>query len=654
MSIPSASSPPSQERLRHAVERGLAHLVARQQPDGAWRGDYGGPLFLLPMYVAACHIAGHDIPPDRRTGMVHHFESVQAPDGSLGLHPEAPGAMFTTALGYVALRLLGADPGAPLLERMRHWIRANGTPLAAASWGKFVLALLNLYDYDGLNPLLPELWLLPTSAPVHPGRLWCHCRQVYLPMAYLYGRRARAPETELIRQLRAELYARPYAEIRFRDHRDTLAPSDSLLPVSSLLGWANRAMGCYEGRHSARLRARAEALLLEHIDFEDRATSFIRLGPVNAVLNTIVHHFRDDRPRRDLVDRSFACLDGYLSQDARAVAMNGYNSTALWDTAFAAQTILATPLAAQHASALGRAYDYLRDNQILEDLPSYQRFHRHSSRGGWPFSDRRHGWPISDCTAEGLLSALRLEPWIREPMAAARLEDAARLLLSLQNDDGGWATYERQRGPTWLERLNPSQVFGKIMVDYSYVECTSACLAGLTAARERFTGALCGAVDQAILRGEAFLRAAQRNDGGFEGSWAVCFTYGTWFGVRGLRAAGATSSDAAIRNACSFLLSHQRSDGGWGESYRSCIERRYVQHSEGHAVNTAWALLALGLGAQAEHPRALNGVQFLLDRQQADGSWPRQSLVGVFNRTALIDYDNYRRYFPIWALAGYL
>ena len=41
----------------------------------------------------------------------------------------------------------------------------------------------------------------------------------------------------------------------------------------------------------------------------------------------------------------------------------------------------------------------------------------------------------------------------------------------------------------------------------------------------------------------------------------------------------------------------------------------------------------------------------LLKRQAADGSWPRESMVGVFNRTCLINYDNYRHYFPLWAVA---
>lgn len=55
------------------------------------------------------------------------------------------------------------------------------------------------------------------------------------------------------------------------------------------------------------------------------------------------------------------------------------------------------------------------------------------------------------------------------------------------------------------------------------------------------------------------------------GSWGVCFTYGTWFGVKGLVAAGKNFNNcSSIRKACDFLLSKQLPSGGWGESYLSC------------------------------------------------------------------------------------
>lgn len=55
------------------------------------------------------------------------------------------------------------------------------------------------------------------------------------------------------------------------------------------------------------------------------------------------------------------------------------------------------------------------------------------------------------------------------------------------------------------------------------------------------------------------------------GSWGVCYTYGTWFGIKGLVAGGRTYHNTYnIRRACDFLLSKQLDSGGWGESYLSC------------------------------------------------------------------------------------
>jgi squalene/oxidosqualene cyclase-like protein len=647
-----------------AIERGCRKLVALQRADGSWRGDYGGPMFLLPMYVAACRLARRPIPEARRADMVRYLRSAQQPDGSIGLHVEAGGSMFTSALGYVALRMLGVGRDDPDAARLRRWIGEHGGALGSASWGKFVLALLNLYDYEGLHPVQPELWLLPSALPFHPSRLWCHCRQVYLPMAWLYGRRARGPEDELVRELRAELYPRRYDEIRFRDERDTLAPGDRYVAPSGLLAAVNRALGLYERAEqlAARLglptpRARSLARVLDHIAYEDRVTSFIRIGPVNAALNTIVHVFRAEAGEpgaREEVARSFETLDRYLEPGHDGTKMNGYNSCALWDTAFAVQALLASPCAHEHRAAIERAHDYIRDNQVIEDVPERERYYRHASRGGWPFSDRAHGWPITDCTSEGLKCALALERAVAQPVPEPLLEDAVRLLLSFQNEDGGWATYELQRGPAWLERLNPSQVFGDIMVDYSYVECTSACVQALVAARARFPGRFDAAIDDAVRRGECFLRERQRGDGSWEGSWGVCFSYGTWFAVAGLLAAGATPADTAIARACWFLGDRQLADGGWGEDGSSCAKRRWVQLDAGHGVNTAWALHTLVRARRAASEPARRGARFLVDLQESDGDWPRQRISGVFNKTALINYENYRRYFPIWALSAYL
>jgi achilleol B synthase len=54
------------------------------------------------------------------------------------------------------------------------------------------------------------------------------------------------------------------------------------------------------------------------------------------------------------------------------------------------------------------------------------------------------------------------------------------------------------------------------------------------------------------------------------GTWGICFTYGTFFGVKGLIASGRTyENSTSLRKACNFLLSKQLSTGGWGETFLS-------------------------------------------------------------------------------------
>ncbi len=79
-----------------------------------------------------------------------------------------------------------------------------------------------------------------------------------------------------------------------------------------------------------------------------------------------------------------------------------------------------------------------------------------------------------------------------------------------------------------------------------------------------------------------------------------------------------------------------------------------MQHPESQAVNTAWALMALTRAGHRRSGAAHRAAQFLAARQLPDGDWPREAMVGVFNKTTLINYENYRRTFPVWALSLYL
>jgi len=642
--------------ITDAIDKGFAYLASVQSEDGALKGDYGGPLFLLPGYVFAHYATQTPLPDDTKRRLIAYIGSVQNPDGGFGLHIESKSYVFTTTIQYVALRLMGVPASDPVATKARNWLHAqDGAALGIPSWGKLWLAVLRLYSYEGMNPLLPELWAAPTWLPMHPSRMWCHSRVVYLPMSYLYGRKWSVPDAPVLADIRTEIFNERYSRINWKKARDFTAASDRYAPKSPLLTIANLALNAFEKVVPKSWREQALEFTLGHIKHESETTSFIDIGPVNKVLDTIASYAAD--PTSEHTKKCIAALPQYLFDGEDGVKMQGYNSSELWDTAFMVEALAATGRINQHLELAQKAFRFIDDNQVREDVPEREKYYRDPSKGGWPFSNKPHGWPIVDCTAEGLKAVIALEQHVKNPLGLDRLRDSVDLLLFWQNDDdGGWATYEKRRGSKLLELINPSDVFGDIMVDYSYVELSSSAMQGLVAARDRF-GAELGAerlerIDSALHRGEAFLRNVQRTDGSFEGSWAVCFTYGAWFGITGLRALGVIPDDLAIAKAVAFLLSKQNEDGGWGESYLSSHTREYVQHADGsQIVMTAWALLALiNSGSEDARPAIARGVQLLLAKQLPDGDWPKEGISGVFSRSCMIHYRFYRNYFPLWAL----
>lgn len=653
---------PEPESLSTAAAAGAARAVAclhgRQREDH-WPSDYGGPQFLLPGLVIAHHITGTELGAARTAGMVTYLRNTQNDDGGYGLHVEGPSTTLGTGLNYVALRLLGVSPDDPDAARARACLHRLGGAEGIPTWGKFWYAVLGLYSYEGLLPMLPEIWLLPRAIPMHPGNLWCHTRAVFLPMSFIYGHGWVGPITEVVEALREEVFLTPYDEIDWSALRSQVAEGDIYTPHTRWLDALNGVLLRYQRFAPSALRRRALRFVGDLIHHEDESTGYLTIGPVSKALHMVAAHFEE--PGSAAFRRHVERVEDYVWDGHDGTKMQGYNGSQFWDVAFAMQALLECD-AIEGAKAplleetLQASHRFLDANQVRENVERHAHYFRDATRGSWPFSTAEQAWSVSDCTAEGLKVAVAMQDRAASPLTPRRLEEAADVLLESQNADGGWSEYEKARGTSLLEKFNVAEVFGDIMIAYSYVECTSACIQGLLAFRERFPGSRDSEIARAVEEGVAFIRSKQKSDGGFYGGWGVCFTYGTWFAIEGLLAADVSAEDPAIERAKRFILRHQRDDGAWGEDFSSCVEHRYVQHEDGQVVQTAWAMLGL-LAAAPTDPEVLRavgrGAEFLLASQRADGGWDREALSGVFNRNCAINYDNYRFVMPLWALSRY-
>ncbi|XP_059456399.1 cycloartenol synthase-like [Corylus avellana] len=217
------------------LQRAINFYSTIQADDGHWPGDYGGPMFLIPGLVITLSITGTlnvVLSKEHQCEICRYLYNHQNEDGGWGLHIEGPSTMFGTVLNYVTLRLLGEpEDGLGAVEKARKWILDHGGATAITSWGKMWLSVLGVYEWSGNNPLPPEVWLCPYLLPFHPGRMWCHCRMVYLPMSYLYGKRFVGPITSTIQSLRKELYTGPYREIDWNKARNDCAKERNWYPI---------------------------------------------------------------------------------------------------------------------------------------------------------------------------------------------------------------------------------------------------------------------------------------------------------------------------------------------------------------------------------------------------------------------------------------
>ncbi len=649
---------PTERNLKSLAEeafrRGSLYFSAIQEPDGHWAGDYGGPHFLLPGLVIASYVTGSEFTEPQRLLMKRYMLNHQNSDGGWGLHIEGTSTMFGTVMQYTALRILGMQADDEPMIRARCWIQERGGAVSVPSWGKFYLSVLGAFEYEGCNTLIPELWLLPRSWALHPGNYWCHTRMVYLPMSYCYGHRVRGEITPLVKELRRELYTETYENIRWKNHRFHVHETDAYVKPNRLLKGLYAALNVYEKFHMKTLRNKALEFVWDYVHAEDDHTNYINIGPVNQVINSLAVWHRKGAASEEFKKHVERWID-YLWVAEDGMKMNGYNGSQLWDTAFGAQAICEGGGEKTVPEALRKAYDFIDYTQVKEEVRNHKYFFRHDSVGGWPFSTNAHGWPITDCTAEGLSSVIALhEAGIgNHTVNFDRLRQAADLILSFQNPDGGWASYELQRAGKWLEFMNPAEVFGDIMADYPYVECSSACIRALCEFRHHYPDYRRTEIDRAVNKGVRFIKSKQRPDGSWLGSWAVCFTYAGWFGLTALAVAGQADSPEA-KKGCEFLLSKQNPDGSWGESYLSSVQKEYIPHREGQVINTAWALLGIMVCGYRDHEAVEKGIRFLTRMQQTDGDWPQQSISGVFNFNCMISYSNYRNIFPLWALGRYI
>ncbi|CAG8678353.1 8111_t:CDS:2, partial [Racocetra fulgida] len=336
-----------------------------------------------------------------------------------------------------------------------HWAGEYGGPM-------FLIPGLIITMYITHIPI-PESWrieiiryVVNKANPVD-GRFWVHTRAVYLPMGYCYGRRITAEVTPLIEQLRQELYVQPFETINWSKARNNIAEIDLYAPHTKILKFCNFILNIYEKLPNfLGIRDISLQESYELIKYEDENTDFLDIAPEGPDSKA----FKLAKER--LID--YMWYKNLSSLSPEGMMMSGTNGTQVWDTALTALAVIETD-----------------DAQIKKNHNDNERCYRDKTLGAWGFSTRDQGYNVSDCSSLAYLFLIcgKKISYTPDLVSKERFCKTVDILLSMQNTDGGFASYERTRGPKILEWLNPAEVFGNIMIEYSYPECTACVLTAL-------------------------------------------------------------------------------------------------------------------------------------------------------------------------------
>jgi len=212
--------------------------------------------------------------------------------------------------------------------------------------------------------------------------------------------------------------------------------------------------------------------------------------------------------------------------------------------------------------------------------------------GGWPFSGLPGGNLPSDADDTALAALALLKSGVDKEHAA--IGKSLAWLKDHQSENGGWGTYIPGTG------------------DVSCVSITSHVIEACLVADE-----LHDEVEKAI----AWLKESISVSGYWDDLWLARNTYGTAAAIAALVKSGHADWDE-VKRGMRWLQEVQNSDGGWGED----MEGNKTQST---TEQTAWSAYALLLAEETENPSARRGIEYLLNNQDADGSWP-SSCVGIY------------------------
>ncbi|HJQ25251.1 MAG TPA: squalene--hopene cyclase [Blastocatellia bacterium] len=615
--------------VRRAIKRAQQYFSQIQNPDGHWCGELEGDTILESEYILTMHFIGR-ADSDRVRKAANYIRQKQLPGGGWAIYDGGPAEVSASAKAYFVLKLLGDAPDAPHMQRARACIRALGGLDATNSFTRIYLAIFGQYPWERCPAVPPEIILLPLSAPINLYEMSSWSRGIVVPLAIIWAMKpaCAVPDHANISELMLD--NPPTVNARRGFWKTFFKTTDATLKLIERRGW--------QPSRDKALKA-CEQWMLDHFEKSD-GIGAIFPPIINSIIALRALGYRNDHP---VTAGQIRELEKLEIEDGDTLKVAPCYSP-VWDTALALNALIESGVPADHPDVV-RAAEWVLAKEVKE-VGDWKVKNPEGEPGGWYFEYANEFYPDIDDTFQVLtsLSKVRFPDSTRERRKREAMERALKWILTMQNKDGGWASFDKDCDEQFLTQIPFAD--HNAMIDPSTADITGRGLEALANLGFKMD-------HPAVQRAMGYLAKEQERDGTWFGRWGVNYIYGTWLVLTGLQAIGEDMWESRYQAAGAWLRSIQNEDGGWGESPKTYDDPPLKGQGASTPSQTAWALM--GLMATGDDSDGLHrGVDYLLKAQREDGSWQDAHWTGTgFPTVFYLRYHLYAVYFPLLALGLY-
>ena len=618
-----------------ALTRARESLFKQQRGDGHWIFPLEADASITAEYVMYRRMMELPVAPaDHQAG--ERLLATQGEDGGWARYDGAPGHVSLTIEAYFALKLLGKNPDEEPLLRARNFILQRGGLAQAGVFTRFFLSYFRQYPDEGIPVVPVEVMLIPNWFPLSIYELSSWARGTVVPMAILQALdyRVALPEGHGVEELWCN------------DPKD----SDLNFPAGNrIISWERffytadkllHRLGALTSWRPLRQRAMevAEKWVRERQDSNGGWG-----GIVPAMLNSTValRALSGDQDPQVVAGKQgmedFTCelTNGRMLQPC---------VSPVWDTVLALKALLDAGTAPDDPRLQAGA-EWLVERQVLNTRGDWAVKRPHLRPGGWVFEYENDYYPDVDDTAVICMVLDRIVP--RDPERTRNaIARGCEWMLGMQSRDGGFGAFDVDN--TWDFWNSIPFADMKAMLDRPVEDLTGRGLELLGHFGHRAKHAQAGPA-------LAFVTRTQALDGSWWGRWGVNSIYGTWSVLTGLDQIGIPPSDPRVAHAADWVESIANEDGGFGETPLGYEASQLNGQGPSTPSQTAWALMALVSSGRGGSATAQRAVDYLLRKQQEDGTWFESEWTGTgFPGHFYLRYFGYPIFFPISALGLWL